>query len=165
MDLHVSRRENIIMPVELNYSEQTLLKLYPSLNPVTELKGVYEAVLTGPRFLIPLKRLFLRLSGLPGWAGKHFKGDYALNMLAKGGQVKPGPKMLLANRPHKMDSKVGMVATYDERAPWLWRRCTDEFRVLDDDSVLGISYFDLPGFRNKPILFLLRFAPHNDGVI
>jgi len=145
-------------------SEKSLLKLYPSLQPATELLGVYEPELPGPKILRPFKKLFLNLSGLPGWGGKHFMGDYALNMIKKNGCVVKGPKMIISTRAHKMDSRQGLVATYTDDAPFIWRHCTDEFRVINDNLLLGMSYFDLPGFRGMPVMFLLRRAPDNSGV-
>lgn len=146
------------------YSEKALKQMYSSLQPVESLQGVYKADIPGPRILLPFKYLFLRLSGLPGWFGKDFKGEFALNMLQQKNRLVRGPKMLLAQKPHKTDQRTGLVATYHHDAPWLWRRCTDEFRHLSEDTILGVSYFNVPGFRNRPILFMLHKQEGHKGV-
>ncbi|NIB38558.1 hypothetical protein HBA55_03120 [Pseudomaricurvus alkylphenolicus] len=145
-------------------NDKQLYQLYATLPPATELDGVYEAELTGPNILKPFKRWFLRLTGLPGWRGKHFFGDYALNMIDKGRGIVSGPKMLIASDTQRIDAQEGLVATYAANAPWMWRRCRDEFRQLGDRSVLGVSYFDIPGFRNTPIMFLLHRSEGHPGV-
>ncbi len=145
-------------------SERSLLELFPTLKPAAELKGVYTPELPGPEILKPFKRLFLYLSGLPGWGGKQFFNDYALNLIQKNKETTQGPKMILSSRPSKADGKKGLVATYDKNAPFIWQRCTDEFRIIDSNTILGMSHFDLPGFRQKPIMFLLHRAPGHKGV-
>jgi len=145
-------------------SEKSLIQLFMTLEPVKELEGVYTAEIPGPRFLVPIKKLFLGISGLPGWVGKQFFGDYALNMLTKKGELYAGPKMLIKKLLHQIDSKEGLVATYDSDAPFIWQHCTDEFRHIDDNTILGMSHFDLPGFRGKPTMFLLHKTPYKEGL-
>jgi len=145
-------------------SEKSLIQLFMTLEPVKELDGVYTAEIPGSRFLVPIKKMILGIFGLPGWIGKQFFDDYALNMLTKKGELCAGPKMLIRTLPHKLDSKEGLVATYDSDAPIVWQHCTDEFRRIDDNTVLGMSHFDLPGFRGKPSMFLLHKTPHKEGL-
>lgn len=137
-------------------SERSLLRLYPTLQPVESLDGEYVAELTGPAVFRPLQKLFLRLSGLPGWSGKVFTSAQAVNIIKRQGQPARGLKMHLAQEPQLMDSRQGMVARYSEEAPLIWRKCRDEFRQIDADTVLGASYFDLPFLRRRPIMFLLH---------
>ncbi|GLQ32685.1 hypothetical protein GCM10007876_31640 [Litoribrevibacter albus] len=146
-------------------SERSLINIFPRLEPVTELNGVYLAELPGPKILTPFKRLFLSVSGLPGWKGKQFFGDYALNILSKKGQIYKGPEMRIQTQPHKLDGKQGAIATYDSTAPHIWQHCTDEFRQIDQDTVLGMSHFDLPAFRGRPVMFLLHRLPDVQGLV
>ncbi len=145
-------------------SEKSLVELYPQLEPATELTGVYIAEIPGAKFLEPVKKFFLRLAGLPGWQGKHFFDGYALNILTKRGEIYEGPKMIIQSRPHKIDDKAGLVATYDASAPYIWRHCIDEFRQVDQDTLLGMSHFDLPGLRGKPHMFILHRRPEHKGL-
>lgn len=137
-------------------SEKSLIKLFPTLEPVISLEGVYRSELPGPKFMVPFKNIFLTLSGLPNWGGKHFFGDYALNIIKKNGKATDGPKMNLQVGKQQDDGKVGLIANYDENSPYIWRHCTDEFRRVNETTILGVSHFDLPGLRGKPVMFILH---------
>lgn len=143
----------------MNYnprSEKALIGMQSALEPVQKLKGVYRSELPGPKLLHPIKRLFLSLSGLPNWDGKDFKENTAINLVSRYGIEFDGPKMNLIHGIHRCDGKEGLIATYTSKAPYLWRKCTDEFRWLDETTVLGISYFDIPLLRNKAVPFILH---------
>lgn len=152
------------MPTYNIQSTQSLVRLFSTLPPVTSLRGVYQPELPGLRFLVPFKWLFLRLTGLPGWKGKQFMGDYALNLITRSNTVVSGPRMNLSIRPSRVDRKAGLVATYNRDAPFMWRHCTDEFRQLDDNTILGMSHFDVIGMRSMKVMFLLHHAPGHPGL-
>jgi len=151
------------MPIYNAKSERSLIELFPTLEPVTELNGVYVPELSGPNILKPVKKAFLNLTGLPGWGGKQFYKGHALNLIKLKKNVVHGPKMILSIEASTTDGKNGLVAKYEKDAPFIWRRCTDEFRILDNKTILGMSRFDLLGMRGKPVMFLLHQAPHNKG--
>mgnify|MGYP000732650040 FL=1 len=73
--------------------------------------------------------------------------------------------MILSIEASATDGKNGLVAKYEKDAPFIWRRCTDEFRILDNKTILGMSRFDLLGMRGKPVMFLLHRAPNHKGVV
>lgn len=138
-------------------SIQALVKLFPHLEPVQQLSGVYLAELAGPAILRPFQQLFLKLTGLPNWRGKHFvTTHHAVNLITHHGKETDGPNMLLSILPSHLDKKEGLVASYDENAPALWRRYTDEFRWVNENTILGMSKFNIPGFRNFPVMFILH---------
>ena len=145
-------------------SEKSLVELYSTLQTATNLEGYYRAEISGPKFLIPIKHMILSLLGLPGWKGKHFYGDYALNVLERKGKVTKGLRMSIKTLPHRLDSKPGLVTVYEDDASFIWRRCTDEFRVIDEHTLLGMTFFDLPFFRGKPSMFLLHKCPDEEGI-
>jgi len=145
-------------------SEQSLVALFPTLEPAIELTGVYEPELPGPSILKPFKWLFLSLSGLPGWGGKQFFKGFALNLITRQGKTVRGPRMELSIQASKADGKNGLVATYDKNASFIWQRCTDEFRMLNDDTIIGMSHFNLPGVRGMQVMFVLHRNAAHKGV-
>jgi hypothetical protein len=145
-------------------STQSLIDLFNKLTPVESLSGIYQPELPGHRFLVPFKWLFLRVTGLPGWKGKQFMGTHALNLITRSNRVVSGPRMDLSIRPSRIDGKQGLAATYGPEAPFMWRHCTDEFRWLDDQTILGMSHFDVIGMRSIKTMFILHHAPDHPGI-
>lgn len=145
-------------------SEKELFELFSRLTPAQELQGVYQPEFPGAKFMRPVKLWGLGLLGLPGWQGKQFFGDNAVNIITCNGHAAAGMTMKISIRPHKLDGELGLVATYPEDAPLIWRHCTDEFRVLDECTLLGMTHFDLPMIRHKPMMFVLHHAKDHAGV-
>ena len=150
------------MPSYNAKSESSLIELFPTLEPVNELMGIYVSELSGPNILKPVKKLFLKLTGLPGWGGKQFYKGYAFNLIQQKKKTVHGPKMTLSIEATATDGQTGLVAIYEKSAPYIWQHCTDEFRKLNDKTILGMSRFDLLGLRGKPVMFLLHQAPINE---
>ncbi len=146
-------------------SEKALFELFFLLPPVEKLDGVYRPEFPGPKWTYPIKQWGLGLLGLPGWQGKQFYGAEAVNLITRHGCLTAGMKMRIQTQPHKLDGKSGLVATYFSDAPLIWRCCTDEFRLLDKNTLVGMTHFDLPIVRRKPMMFVLRRDDIHPGVM
>ncbi|GGD25752.1 hypothetical protein [Nocardioides daphniae] len=105
----------------------------------------------------------LGLIGLPRWYGKRFSdGEQAwrgVNLLRDGGGLVEVMPMEVSIGMSYADDHPCVAITYppSTRKPWPWVR--DEARRLDDDTLLGMTYVDVPGLRaagGTP--FLLRRA-------
>ena len=115
--------------------------------------GTFDGEFVGPR---PLRAAFsggLGLFGMRGWHGKRFDtASKGINRLKSG----TGFPMYARIEPSYDDGRNAIVATYGdhERPPFRWIR--DEFRELDEDTLLGPSFVDAPGLRRVGTPFLLR---------
>ena len=122
----------------------------PSLDAMA---GTFDGEFVGP---LPLRKAFsggLALFGMRGWRGKRFDTpEQGINRLATG----LGFPMYARVEPSYADGRAAIVATYGdtERPPFRWIR--DEFRELDDDTLLGLSFVDAPGLRRIGTPFLLH---------
>lgn len=117
--------------------------------------GTFDGEFAGPP---PVRAAFangLALFGMRGWHGKRFDTPASgVNRLAHG----TGFPMYAHIEPSFADGRDAIVAVYGdrERMPFRWLR--DEFRELDDDTLLGLSFVDAPGLRRVGTPFLLHRA-------
>ncbi|HEV2814579.1 MAG TPA: hypothetical protein VGW10_15095 [Solirubrobacteraceae bacterium] len=123
--------------------------------PLDAMAGTFDGEFAGPR---PVRFAFARglaLFGMRGWHGKRFDTPSdGVNRLATG----TGFPMHARIDDSYADGRAAIVATYGdrERPPFRWLR--DEFRELDEDTLLGLSFVDAPGLRRIGIPFLLHRA-------
>jgi hypothetical protein len=124
----------------------------PSLEAM---QGTFDGAFAGPR---PLRAAFaagLALFGMRGWHGKRFDTpSTGVNRLAHG----TGFPMHARIEPSYDDGRRAIVAVYGdrERPPFRWLR--DEFRELDENTLLGLSFVDAPGLKRIGTPFLLHRA-------
>jgi hypothetical protein len=115
--------------------------------------GTFDGEFVGPGPTPLLLSAALALCGMPGWHGKRFDTPArGINRIAPG----TGFPMEATIAPSYADGRAAIVATYGrrERAPFRWLR--DEFRPLDDRTLLGLSFVDAPGLRRAGMPFLLH---------
>lgn len=112
-------------------------------------------------FLTPLRQLApagLALMGLPRWYGKDLAGDRGVNLVRGPGAtaLHEALPMRIVREASWRDGRPAVVATYaaDARRPWRWVR--DELRALDEATLLGLTFADLPGGRRLGLPFLLH---------
>lgn len=124
------------------------------------MRGTFDGEFVGPR---PVRAAFtggLALFGMRGWHGKRFDTpDRGANRLAHG----TGFPMHAHVEASYADGRDAIVAVYGdrERIPFRWLR--DEFRELDEDTLLGLSFVDAPGLRRIGTPFLLHRVPQSDA--
>lgn len=141
-----------------SYSLGKLKRLFSSLpSPPDEMrKGSYRGTFIGPWWMRIQAPAFTALTGLPGWQGKKFVNpDLAVNVLLKGKALREGPQMRWVRCTSQLDGKASVALRYDADGPVPWRWVTDELRLVDATTILGMSVFDLPGLRSIGLPFLL----------
>ncbi|SDW25924.1 hypothetical protein [Marinobacter mobilis] len=148
----------------MNYrvaSVRALKDLYSSLHvPGAEMRhGFFRASFIGPFWMRISGRPTLDLTGLPGWQGKRFlTSDTATNVLLRKGEHIDALNMTVANVTSYVDGSPGVALRYGAEAPIPWRWVRDELRAIDDNTLLGITFVDLPVLRHFPMPFLLERA-------
>lgn len=142
-----------------NMSLSKLEALYKSL-PVPEEDmryGFFRAKFIGPFWLRLSARPTLELTGLPGWQGKRFlTRDTATNVLLRKGQRTDALSMKVEEITSFVDGSSGIALRYGAEAPRPWRWVRDELRAINEDTILGITFVDLPLLRHFPMPFLLE---------
>ncbi len=135
-----------------------LQRLFSTLQPPPDdmRKGRYRGAFIGPWWVRSTAPSFVAMTGLPGWQGKKFLNpDLAVNVISKGGVVTEGPKMRWIRCVSQLDGKPGVALRYEADAPLPWRWITDELRLVDARTILGMSVADVPGLRAIGFPFLL----------
>lgn len=127
----------------------------PSLNALI---GEFQGEFIGPGWLRRLAAPGLRLAGLGNWWGKRFSPDgQATNLVVQGGQILPRFPVYAALDASRIDNRPVVALTYaPEDCPFPWPYIRDELRILDEITLLGMTYLDWAQFRNKPLPFLLH---------
>ncbi|MRJ75429.1 hypothetical protein GEV29_02670 [Aeromicrobium sp. SMF47] len=125
---------------------------------LADLSGTFEASYVGA----PLRTVAprgLALVGLPRWFGKRFRPTDAdaahltgVNLLrgADGTGLSETLPMTATVGPSLADGRPALLVTYPGDAPRPWRWVRDEFRPWDDDTLLGMTFVDVPGLRRAP---------------
>ncbi len=138
-------------------SVRTALRLWPDLAPpeLQAVEGRWEAA-----FLTPLRAVAPRglgLMGLPCWYGKQLTTEGGINLVrTRAGTLSETLPMTLREDASWLNAGPALVAGYaaDARRPWRWVR--DELRVIDADTLLGLTFTDRPGLRRAGLPFLLH---------
>lgn len=120
-------------------------------------EGFYRASFIGPLWLRLLGKPSLDISGLPNWQGKKFLSDNtATNVLIKKGQNVDALEMSLKHVTSYVDGSDAQAFCYEAKAPMPWRWVRDELRAIDENTILGVTFIDLPLLRNLGLPFLLE---------
>lgn len=122
----------------------------PSLSAI---EGTHEAVFVGPAVLRAAAPRAIALGGMPRWYGKRFAASGAPDVLegvnllrAPGGGFDERLSMRAAVAPSWLDGRPALVVSYvDAPPPWRWVR--DEFRSLDETTLLGLTFVASPRLR------------------
>lgn len=127
-------------------------------NPTPEqCQGFFAAEFVGPWWMRLAARPTLNLTGLPNWQGKRFLSNHSATnvLLSKKGKI-DALNMTLTPVPSYVDGKAGLALTYGSEAPFPWRFVRDELRMIDQNTILAITYVDLPILKLFPMPFSLR---------
>lgn len=111
-----------------------------------EVHGTYRAVFVGPAILRAVAPRAIALAGMRRWYGKRFDGTGGAVNLVRGadGTVHD----ILPTRTFVdtswLDGGDALVVSYgtdpQHAAPVPWRWVRDEFRALDDGTLLGMTF-------------------------
>lgn len=134
------------------------IKLFESL-PCPQAEQVNDCFLAefiGPGWLRWLAPKLLPLGGLSGWEGKSLRAEKAINLLRREGQLIEAIPMVRNESKSVLAEGDVLCLSYDKRAPVPLRALRDELRMLDDDTLLGLTVIDIPLLRKFPMPFLLK---------
>ncbi|MFZ2174330.1 MAG: hypothetical protein WAW17_09885 [Rhodococcus sp. (in: high G+C Gram-positive bacteria)] len=111
--------------------------------------GMHEAVFVGPRFLRLVAPRAIALGGMPGWYGKRFDAaGEGVNLLRESdGSLRETLPMRVRLDASWLDGRPALVVSYGSGAPVPWRWVRDEFRVLDDRTLLALTFAISPRSR------------------
>lgn len=99
----------------------------------------------------------IALLGLPGWWGKRFDGHRgAVNLLYRNGQFEERLPMQLQNIKSYIDGKSGIGLLYSPSAPIPWPWVVDELRILDGETLIGMTIANLGPLRKLAFPFILN---------
>ncbi|EOQ90136.1 hypothetical protein LEP1GSC202_0638 [Leptospira yanagawae serovar Saopaulo str. Sao Paulo = ATCC 700523] len=125
--------------------------------PKEEPTGDYQISWIGPKWFQWSAKTGLQFLHFRHWWGKSFQGKMeAINLFQN-------PKDLSFSQKYKMqisfeisclDGKPSLFLRYTKEAPFPWPYFVDEFRVLNDKELLGLSYPKFAPFLGLP--FLIR---------
>jgi hypothetical protein len=123
------------------------------------LYGFFKARFIGPWWLRMGGQPSVHLSGLPFWQGKKFlTATTATNILKKQERLVEALSMTLLPVISKIDGKPGVALHYGKEAPFPWRYVQDELRALDENTILGVTFVNLPIIKHFGFPFLLERA-------
>lgn len=97
---------------------------------------------------------------MPRWHGKRFTGNgTAVNLLrARAADEAPLLErlpMIVGTAPSLLDGQPAIVVTYGRGGPIPWRWVRDEFRALDTQTLLGLTFAGGRWSRRTAAPFLL----------
>ena len=127
---------------------------------LADVAGRLEAEVAGPALIRTAAPIAFKLTGLQDWWGKHLAptaDGTALeghNLAGPGGQ-RTTIAMHAEIGPSKTGDGTAVIVSYPPDAPRLWRRVTDELRVLPDGTIIALT-FGLPLMPAAGSPFLLR---------
>ncbi|MFD6674779.1 hypothetical protein ACFWDA_10455 [Rhodococcus zopfii] len=119
--------------------------------------GTYRAVFVGPALLRFAAPRAIALGGMPRWYGKRVAGDgTAANLLgADDGTLREHLPIAVATGPSWLDGRPAVVVSYGADGPIPWRWVRDEFRALDERTLLGLTFAGGPWSRVAASPFVL----------
>lgn len=123
--------------------------------------GDYLVTFVGPAALTAVAPRAIALGGMPGWQGKRFySGGSAMN-LADDDEGRP-PREILPMRvtleDSWLDGRRTIVCSYGAGGPLPWRWVRDEFRPLDEQRLIGLTFAGGPWSRRLAAPLLLTRA-------
>ena len=133
----------------------------PSLE---SLAGDYRAGFVGPAWLRRFAPPGLVITPLAGWLGKAFDGQgHGINLVRRRGAVQRVLPMTAEWLPSRVDGRPGVTLTYTPGSPFPFAYVVDELRIIDADTLLGLSFATVPWLARLPMPFLLRRVPVSFG--
>jgi hypothetical protein len=132
--------------------------LFCSLPPpaIQSVQGVYRGQFTGPAWLRMSAAPSLSLAGLGGWWGKILPGDgTGHNLVLRQGKLYCLFTIRLVIIPSLVDGQPGLTVQYTPQCPFPWPYVIDELRLLDEQTLLGLTIINLGFLRRLAFPFLL----------
>jgi len=111
-----------------------------------EVRGTYRAVFVGPAILRVVAPRAIALAGMRRWYGKRFDGaGGAVNLVRDSdGAVRDILPTRTFSDASWLDGGNALIVSYGadprQSAPVPWRWVRDEFRTLDDGTLLGMTF-------------------------
>ncbi|MCZ8343053.1 MAG: hypothetical protein O9301_08480 [Leptospira sp.] len=145
------------MEINLSTNFFKTIELYKSLPGSRSLpEGRYEVSWVGPNWFQSLAKNGLGVLGFKNWVGKEFSGsEFAINIFSdeNGGNGFNKFPMEVALSQSQVDSKACIRVSYPKTTPFPWPLVVDEFRVLNANTLVGLSY--TKGLSVFPLPFYL----------
>jgi hypothetical protein len=122
------------------------------------LVGRFDGLLVGPRAFQRFFLAALTVGGLAGWRGKEFAADgQGANLCERHGALRRVAPMYVKGQVASVtDGKPTLALGYRGTTPL--RLITDELRLVDEHTALGLTYVDVPLLPRVPLPFVLRKA-------
>jgi hypothetical protein len=139
----------------------TFKRLYADLTPLGRIAvtGTWRATFTGPAWLRAIAPRGLHLLRFGGWWGKEIHADgTAINLFFRDGHRTSAYPMAVSETRSLLDNKPCLATSYSANAPIPWRFVVDEFRALDENTLLGLTILGKPSTINPPLPFILQRA-------
>ena len=146
----------------MDYNHLSLAKFreYFSTLPVPDpasLPGKYRAAFVGPGWLRKSAGPALTLSGLGGWWGKEIHTDEtAINIVLRAGTLSQCFEMKFFQEKSFIDGREGLALHYQPGNPFPWMYIVDEIRLVDGQTLLGMTLANLRGLRSLAFPFILK---------
>lgn len=133
-------------------------KLFNTLDPpaVASLQGYYRGLFVGPGWLRASWGPLLAITGLGGWWGKEFISTGAINLVFRRKEYRRIFPMHFTQQPSYLDGRQGLALRYRSDNPFPWPIILDELRLIDDETLLGMSLVDLGLMRRQAFPFILH---------
>ncbi|WP_337868493.1 hypothetical protein [Meiothermus sp.] len=149
-----------ISPQAINLNRKSLRSfqaLFITLKAPAAVQGVYRAEFVGPAWLRWVAPKGLWLLGLGGWCGKDFAANGAgINLLQREDTIIRRFPVQVALAPSRVDGQPCQIVTYPAVNPWPWPSVVDELRQLDEQTLLGLTFFKMGPLARLPLPFLLH---------
>ncbi|TGL51429.1 hypothetical protein EHQ59_11065 [Leptospira kemamanensis] len=135
------------------YKKQFLRLNAPTNPPI----GKYQISWIGPKWFQWAAKTGLQFLHFRNWWGKSFQGETeAINLFQNPKDMSFYAKfnMNISLETSPIDGKSSLFLRYTKEAPFPWPYFVDEFRVLSETELLGMSYPKVAPFLALP--FLIR---------
>ena len=128
-----------------------------SIPNLASLPGKYRAAFVGPAWLRKSAGPALALSGLGGWWGKEIYTDgTAINIVLRAGTYSQCFKMKFFQEKSFIDGRESLSLHYEPGSPFPWMYVVDEIRLVDGQTLLGMTLANLRGLRDLAFPFILE---------
>jgi hypothetical protein len=155
--------------MNLNRLHTTLRKEFrdlPAPEDFSALAGAHRGVYVGHAPVRASGPMFMSALRFRHWRGKRFaEADSSstvldgVNRFADGEPGRDRYEMIASIGPSLIDGRPAYVIEYPPDSPRPWNRARDEFRVIDEHRLLGITTFDFPLIRMLPLAYVLERDP------
>ncbi|TGL62262.1 hypothetical protein EHQ58_03415 [Leptospira ognonensis] len=132
------------MKTNISMNFFTSIKLYKDLAKSETLpQGTFEVQWTGPRWFQFVAKHGLGLLGFKYWFGKEFFGNEdATNLFKIPGSITKLRKYPMSVKigVSRIDGNTSIQVSYPQSTRFPWPYVIDEFRSVNDDVLIGLSY-------------------------